>query len=60
MYLSGGKVNDQVTDSLQVYNPVSQQWVDLSNMKVKRHDHATIRMMNKLYVVGGENSTPFE
>ena len=38
------------------FNTVTQKWGSLAPMKISRHDHGTVLIHNKVFVVGGFNS----
>eukprot|EP01083_Nonionella_stella_P164432 544173_1 len=56
IFVTGGYVNDQSIDTLQVLNVTSLQWIsNTPSMQTKRCDHACVVHYNYLWVFGGWN-----
>ena len=54
MYVCGGqKIDGRATDSVEVYDPSTDSWREVSPMHHARFSHAVTTLDGRLYVVGG-------
>ena len=53
IYLTGGYVNGDFTNTLIVFDPLANSWTELTSMGTSRGDHASAAIGGKLYVFGG-------
>lgn len=54
MYVCGGqKIDGRATDSVEVYDPSTDSWREVSPMHHARFSHAMTTLDGRLYVVGG-------
>ncbi|XP_014196918.1 kelch-like protein 7 [Haplochromis burtoni] len=55
--LTGNSVSGRLLRNCEVYDPSTQQWRKLHEMRVARKNHGLVVIDNKIYAVGGEGST---
>ena len=53
IYVTGGHVNDNSTNTLIVFDPQANTWTELAGMGTSRAYHAAAVIGGKLYVFGG-------
>ncbi|HMQ06747.1 MAG TPA: kelch repeat-containing protein [Saprospiraceae bacterium] len=63
--ISGGHVgrraNIKINTSAEIYDPVSQQFVEISHMNVKRHKHDAVLLKDgKVLITGGADETDYD
>ena len=51
--ISGGTLNNQALNSVEVYDHCAEKWSKMADMLEGRYDHASVSIRNKLYMIGG-------
>lgn len=61
IYVPGGIVNNSgiPTNSVEVYEPSTDTWSEISPMPEALHHHTAVELNGKLYIIGGYNAQLF-
>lgn len=61
IYVPGGIVNNSgiPTNSVEVYDPSTDSWSEISPMPEALHHHTAVELNGKLYIIGGYNAQLF-
>jgi len=54
-FVSGGFTEDGVTDSVEGYDPATEEWHDLPPLSAARCEHGMVAVQKHLLVAGGSN-----
>ena len=59
IYVIGGKTQkgDNVLSTTEKYNPIEGRWTFVCELNFERYSHTASTLQNKIFVVGGCNST---
>ena len=52
-YVVGGRTKNEVLSEVSTFNPLTEQWTQIGNMKFSRYDHTIDVIDDKLYIIGG-------
>ena len=55
-YVVGGKTKNEVLSLVSTFNPKTEKWTRIGNLKFSRYDHTIDVINDKLYVVGGSEN----
>jgi len=53
IYLFGGETTTAALDSVEMYDPVKDEWTEISTMPTGRHGVAAVVVGGKIFVIGG-------
>ena len=56
IYVVGGKVDGDVDDGVELYDPKNSSWTQLASMTAPRIGHGCVALDGKLYAVGGSGA----
>ena len=52
-YVAGGKTKDEVLSDVAIFNPKTEKWNRVGNLKFPRFDHKASVIDSKVFIVGG-------
>ena len=55
-YVVGGKTNNEILSVVATFNPITEKWTKIGNLKFPRFDHKTEVIGDKLYAIGGSEN----
>ena len=55
-YVVGGRTKNNVLSVVTAFNPMTEKWTQIGNLKSPRYDHAIDVINDKLYVIGGSET----
>ena len=57
-YVVGGRTNNEILSVVTTFNPITEKWIQIGNLKSSRYGHTVNVFNDKLYIIGG--SATFE
>ena len=55
-YVVGGKTKNKVLSEVATFNPITEKWSRVGNLKFPRFDHTIDIIGDKLYIIGGSEN----
>ena len=56
-YVVGGRTKNEILSTVTTFNPMTEKWTEIGNLKFPRFDHTIDVIGDKLYIVGGSEKT---
>ena len=58
-YVVGGRTKNKILSAVTSFNPVSEKWTEIGNLKSSRYGHTIDVSSDKLYVIGGSETLEY-
>ena len=58
-YVVGGRTKSEVLSLVSTFDPMTEKWTQIGNLKSRRYDHKIEVINDKLYVIGGSENYEF-
>ena len=55
-YVVGGRTKNEVLSTVTIFNPITENWTEIGNLKFPRYDHTIDVIGDTLYIVGGSEN----
>ena len=55
-YVVGGKTKNEILSVVSTFNPITEKWTEVGNLKFPRFGHTIDVIGDKLYVIGGSET----
>ena len=55
-YVVGGKTKNEILSTVSTFNPITENWTQVGNLKFPRFDHRIEVMGDKLFIIGGSET----
>ena len=52
-YIVGGRTKNEILSKVTSFDPMTEKWTPIGNLKSPRYDHTIEVISDKLYVIGG-------
>ena len=52
-YVVGGRTKNEILSSVTTFNPITEKWTGIGNLRSPRYDHTVDIINDKLYIIGG-------
>ena len=52
-YVVGGRTKNTILSVVTTFNPITEKWTEIGNLKFPRYDHTVDVIGDKLYIIGG-------
>ena len=58
-YVIGGRTKNEVLSTVTTFNPITEKWTEVGNLKFPRHDHTIDVINDKLYIISGSETLEY-
>ena len=58
-YVVGGRTKNEILSTVTTFNPLTEKWTEIGNLKSPRYDHKIEVVNDKLYIIGGSETLEF-
>ena len=58
-YVVGGKTKNEILSLAARFNPITEKWTQIGNMKFPRYDHMVQVITNKVFISGGSRTLEY-
>ena len=55
-YVVGGRTKNEILSTVTTFNPITEKWTEIGNLKFPRYDHTIHVIGDKLYIIGGSET----
>ena len=55
-YIVGGRTKNEVLSKVTAFDPTTEKWTHIGNLKGQRYDHTIDVINGKLYIIGGSET----
>ena len=55
-YVVGGRTKNEVLSTVTTFNPMTEKWTEVGNLKFPRYDHTIDVIGDKVYIIGGSET----
>ena len=55
-YVVGGRTHYEILSSVTTFNPMTEKWTRIGNLKFARYDHTIDVVNDRLYIIGGSEN----
>ena len=55
-YVVGGRTKNEILSMVTTFNPMTEKWTQIGNLKFPRYDHKIEVISDKLYIIGGSET----
>ena len=58
-YVVGGRTKNEILSKVSTFNPMTEKWTEIGNLKSPRYDHTIDVIEDKLYIIGGPETLEY-
>ena len=58
-YVVGGRTKNEVLSTVTIFNPITEKWTEIGNLKFPRYNHTIDVIGDKLYIIGGSETLEY-
>ena len=55
-YVVGGRTKNEILSTVTSFDPMTEKWTQVGNLKFPRYDHTIDVIGDKLYIIGGSEN----
>ena len=55
-YVVGGRTKNEILSTVTTFNPITEKWTEIGDLRSPRHDHTVDVISDKVYIIGGSET----